>query len=421
MTIVHLHDFGNNQRGLPAQDARQVIESCRGLAKKHLDAAVKLMMAGIDDALFELAEKAESDAAQNHYFDAMREVRIKRSDMEASFLQALESGMERALKSAGSDDSMLHSQQELSLLAEDELEEDLAVRNMVDKVRFTAKQDLTLLERRCGFLLGDPELTQHELLVSPALICKAFLVACEYIESGLKVKLIILKLFDRFVVSEGLPELYRELNRRLIELGVLPDLKLNERINKNKDKTGEETAGSTLCESVDIDEGWEKLQALLSERSSGDKPTGPCGSPLSSGVLPGLLDQLTRIQQGDVAALTDRLEGVDCAAAVSGSVNIIRDVKAQALAAGVSGFDAMVIDVVEMLFDYILSDKNIPDAMRSLIGRLQIPILKLAVLDRDFFTRKSHPSRLFLNRLAEQAAVWNQASDSGFQNVRCAG
>jgi hypothetical protein len=45
--------------------------------------------------------------------------------------------------------------------------------------------------------------------------------------------------------------------------------------------------------------------------------------------------------------------------------------------------------------------------MRALIGRLQIPVLKVALLDREFFTRKSHPARQLLNRLAATAVGWD--------------
>jgi len=53
--------------------------------------------------------------------------------------------------------------------------------------------------------------------------------------------------------------------------------------------------------------------------------------------------------------------------------------------------DAMTLDIVAMLFDYILDDRNIPDAMKALIGRLQIPVLKVAMLDKTFFSQKNAP------------------------------
>jgi hypothetical protein len=82
--------------------------------------------------------------------------------------------------------------------------------------------------------------------------------------------------------------------------------------------------------------------------------------------------------------------------------------------------DGMTLDIVAMVFDYILDDTRIPDAMKALIGRLQIPVLKVAMLDRNFFSQKSHPARRLLDVLADASMGWNETEghDSGlYQKV----
>ena len=54
----------------------------------------------------------------------------------------------------------------------------------------------------------------------------------------------------------------------------------------------------------------------------------------------------------------------------------------------ISGNDEDAIDVISMLFDFILEDRNLPDAMKALLARLQIPMLKVAILDKSFFTAR---------------------------------
>jgi hypothetical protein len=63
--------------------------------------------------------------------------------------------------------------------------------------------------------------------------------------------------------------------------------------------------------------------------------------------------------------------------------------------------DAMTLDIVAMLFDEIFDDDKIPVAMKGMIGRLQIPTLKVAILDKTFFSRRDHPARLLLDSLGE--------------------
>jgi len=75
--------------------------------------------------------------------------------------------------------------------------------------------------------------------------------------------------------------------------------------------------------------------------------------------------------------------------------------------------DKITIDVIKLLFDYIFRDPSIPDSMRSLFGRLQVPILKAALLDRTFFSDKKHPARRLLDHLA--AAAVGAQSDEGYR------
>ncbi|MFO1314634.1 MAG: DUF1631 family protein [Burkholderiales bacterium] len=65
--------------------------------------------------------------------------------------------------------------------------------------------------------------------------------------------------------------------------------------------------------------------------------------------------------------------------------------------------DRITMDVISLLFDYIFRDKSIPDALRSLFGRLQVPIVKAALLDRTFFSDKRHSARQLLDNLADAA------------------
>lgn len=63
--------------------------------------------------------------------------------------------------------------------------------------------------------------------------------------------------------------------------------------------------------------------------------------------------------------------------------------------------DEDVIDIVSMLFDFILDDPTVPDRTKALLARLQIPMVKVAMLDKSFFSSRQHPARQLLNQLAQ--------------------
>ncbi len=63
----------------------------------------------------------------------------------------------------------------------------------------------------------------------------------------------------------------------------------------------------------------------------------------------------------------------------------------------------VAIDVVAVLFEFILEDEQIPAVMRARIGRLQIPFLKAAMLEPQLLQQQDHPARQLLNRIASAA------------------
>src|ERR1051325_1537426 len=66
-----------------------LLNTVRDIASRRLQLLVNGMFEHVDDALFDLAEKAENNAAQMHYFDGMREVRKRRPAVERAFLAAV--------------------------------------------------------------------------------------------------------------------------------------------------------------------------------------------------------------------------------------------------------------------------------------------------------------------------------------------
>ncbi|WP_422134864.1 DUF1631 family protein [Endozoicomonas sp. ALD040] len=56
-----------------------------------------------------------------------------------------------------------------------------------------------------------------------------------------------------------------------------------------------------------------------------------------------------------------------------------------------------LINVVGMLFEFILDDHELPDEVKKLIGLLQIPVLKLTLLEENFLTDRHHAARELLN------------------------
>ena len=73
--------------------------------------------------------------------------------------------------------------------------------------------------------------------------------------------------------------------------------------------------------------------------------------------------------------------------------------------------DDDVMNFVGMLFDYILNDRNLAIPMKALIARLQIPIVKVSIIDKSFFEKTSHPARQLLNELSSAGIGWSSTRE----------
>ena len=129
--------------------------------------------------------------------------------------------------------------------------------------------------------------------------------------------------------------------------------------------------------------------------SSGGNQRGP----VAAGFDRGLLDSLTALQSAN--AVLDNAE-----LAFDPRVGLRETVPGYATGE-ISVLDATTIELVSMLFEFVFERRELRDEVKGVLGRLQIPMLKAAMVDRGFFSRKSHPARMLLNRLADVGLGWS--------------
>ncbi|MFY2763640.1 DUF1631 domain-containing protein [Arenimonas sp. MALMAid1274] len=79
--------------------------------------------------------------------------------------------------------------------------------------------------------------------------------------------------------------------------------------------------------------------------------------------------------------------------------------------------DGDAIDLVGMLFDHIMKDVRPNSPASALLAKLQVPLLRVALQDKAFFTRQQHPARQMLNTIAETGAYWLGEDDADQQLV----
>jgi len=429
-----------------------VYSSVRKFALNGLSDLIRVLMENIDDSLFDLSEKAESDSERNMYFEAMREIRIKRSLLQLGFDQAMEACFKLLTRDQSSNVVQLETE-ELSLVELDDIEDSIAIDNMISKARPNFEDDLFAVAERLKAVLHRKEIDEDLNPFDPKAICNSFHKASEILETDIQVKLIFYKLFDKYVMN-NLGHFYREMNEFFIKKGVLPEFKASDerlkqttkfmanRIKQASQKS--ETPVSTNQPSP-LDSGTGEtpvipgdgglLSILQQALSSG--PTvqaaniGSTIPTINAGggqVVAGSGGTVTTGKGADIAILPvaqnsaymSALTNLQIANLQNQPVSNVspedfrQEMRQQLVTFNTenshqtNAADNQIIDIVSMLFDFFLDDEALPDPVKVLIGRLQIPILKAAIIDNNFFNHKKHPARQLLDSISRASLGWGE-------------
>ena len=424
-----------------------LVQACRKLVMNRLAEHLSGVFGQVDDTLFECAEKAENNKVQTLFFDNMREIRRQRPQIERSYHQAIANNFSDFLDGKLQDQTPAEvDPEQLALVQNEDYEETLQVTNMVSRVKARCTQPLFALEQRLALLNNGQKLGEDSNPFGPQAIAQAFRDALAPCPFPLQIKTILYMLFDKHVM-QSLDSLYGALNQRLIDAGVLPNLKYNAQINPSVSRptaakpeqpankppaTGTPTtnAGPALLD-LDLsapppsDPGalFSGLSSLLDEHRH-SHPEAPLLGGTRSIVsfsprqasrtysASELLAALNRMQQQSAHELAQRLHKPQ---AVEGlKANLQQQLESHSSLPGdskVADQEADVIDLVGMLFDFILDDENLPDACKTALSHLHTPYLKIALLDKALFTQHHHPARRLLNAMAQAGVLYGNEGD----------
>ncbi|BCD86723.1 hypothetical protein PSm6_31300 [Pseudomonas solani] len=419
----------------------ELVQSCRKLVMNRLAEHLTGVFAQVDDTLFECAEKAENNQVQTLFFDSMRDVRKQRPQIERAYHQRI------AQQFADFLDGTLKPEQtaaemdadRLELVQNEAYEESLLVTNMVSRVKARCAQSLFALDQRLALLNNGKKIGEDSNPFGPQAIAQAFREALEPTPFPLRIKTILYMLFDQHVM-QGLETLYDALNKRLIEAGVLPNLKYTAQRAPSPARSAtvngqpapaarsEQHAPAAPLPPPPADLGapppldpgalFSGLAALLEEHRQRNLDTPLLGgTPSIASYAPRgatrtysaaeLLEALNRLQQQSAHELAARLQQPQ---RVDGlKADLQQQLETHSSLPGqqkLSDQEADVIDLVGMLFDFILDDDNLPDSCKTALSHLHTPYLKVALQDKALFTQHHHPARRLLNTMAQAGVLY---------------
>lgn len=426
---------------------KELMQGCRQMVRSHLTPLFVTMLENADVALLEFAGKAESNAAQGKLFEAMQELKRKRPEVEQTFYKSVDAGFRNFINGTVGDEAEgavagaavgAMNMTRLSLVEKHEVEAALPVQNMTAKANANYSEHLYGLNQRLAVVNGGPRLPEPALPAGPVSLAESARAAFGLLNMDGKTRMVIYAVFERYVMRE-LDGLYDEYNRRLVNAGILPNLRYE--IRKQQDprqvKPGAPPAATTAPSAEGASRqtvGEETFQSILELMARGRGVAGGtagAGAEASGGVVSeavaassrtAILGTIDTIQHeyGDTESNArfhhDVIENIGVDTALLEKLRTTLVEERQRLYGGidrrkVASADADVIDLVGMLFEYMLQDEQLPNVAKALLSRLHTPFLKVAILDRQLFTEKSHPGRRLLDMMAEAGARWVTEDD----------
>ena len=86
-------------------------------------------------------------------------------------------------------------------------------------------------------------------------------------------------------------------------------------------------------------------------------------------------------------------------AAIVRLVGAVRERTVQLKKAASTDSEKAIIEVVALMFQSILSEERIPSMVRVWFARLQVPVLRVALAEPEFFSNLNHPARQLIDRM----------------------
>ena len=397
-----------------------MLSKCDDIILAELTGRLPTLYEGLLEDLFQMAEKASNTNEQNAYFDARKAFE---RDQQAFATRLRSEFSERiSLFLKGEAPQNTSTPRELSIVEEESLDQLLAINAIVDRLEGRETAALHALNTRLSALRSSDRITNDDNPYGPRSICEALMRAAQPIEVPTEHRVLLFRQFDR-VVLHNFGKVLDAINQELIAAGILPNLEYSvakkdqqehkdlerERVEQTANESAAEAKASAKedplpgVEAHQHGDAMAQLRDLLAQHRQSIQEMVPPYQPRPDA------EQVSSDYLGQV--LNNMQQTAARAEQSPFQPSHLRQSLANHLSNGDQQFklneqQADTADLVGMLFGYMQQEAELHSRVQSLIGRLQVPLLRVALNDERFFTDKKHPARSLLNMLANTGHDW---------------
>ena len=388
--------------------ANRILLGCRDLAARRLREALREMLLQTGDSLRQRTDQAKDNDARRALLGLNDALREKGGRLEGLLAAHWGREFDTALKGSPASAPGKLLLEEMQIVDYGEMDEELALKSLARRLSNKCESEIYALGRRLNHLTGKNKDGEAENPGAPEVLTRALQNALREADFDTASRLELCRMFETLVDNHFAP-IYHALNAYLVQQKVLPDLRRDYgRASShvpNKEGSKEKAGG-------DIFTRLQQLLAGTQNPADTAAPTGALPGMKAAGGLDAMVGSGGSVPSVPVWASLETLQHAPLATPVmqaspaSEHANVLYHFRASEAGQNLGQLDAITVDIVAMLFDMIFNDREISDPIKALVGKLQIPVLKVAMLDRSFFSSKAHPTRRLLDLISRAALRW---------------
>ncbi|WP_159931245.1 DUF1631 domain-containing protein [Oceanicoccus sp. KOV_DT_Chl] len=406
----------------------ELLNHCRDHAHKFYGDLFMAAEKTISDMLFEQAEQSTSNDDQRRYFEAMQQLKANSGVMQTTFQQALKKSYQAFVDGLDQEISIDEAidANSLTLVQRDDLEDELAISVIVSKSNSRNSETLWKLNRRLAVLRGGKNVSDETNPFGPAKVCAAAQQAVTQLSFDSKTKIMIYKQLGKVFVLSFAKEL-DGLNSLLVEKGILANLRFSAAAQSSQQSTQSTTPASDSTEQESVVEPaqniahQQQLYSAIRQLQSNLGPRTETAGGVSFAGIPndgseGGKETFSAVDYALALSAIQQSKAFLSAASQNRSLaaekveeQLFHRLSQQSDPTArhkMSQGDADTVDLVGMIFRYMLDDANLHDAVKSLLSHLHTPYLKLALMDKTFLDNYQHSARVLLNTMADIGGKW---------------
>jgi hypothetical protein len=415
-------------RGDLAPRARHLLAQQLAECGTMLEPVLRNVLDDLEHELFRIAEQSSGGQAQHEAMEALRDIKRNRPRFQGRLMALLEHRFAaigrspaEAARGNGKSDSPA-----LALVDPEEFDETMALDDLSARTDLHAGNAIFDLCHRYAVLLAAPPLDNDELPPGPHALATVLNEAAIGLGLQRGHRLLFYRLCDRRLFGAA-ESFYARLNEHLKSSGILPDLRsyLPRRAQSEPrpaspappaaeaNGTGDASPITPVTNyTPPAGPPMNELHSLLDARRQALHPEEQAAAAQAAqfASMPELQEALAALQ-----ALPSRKGGVP-----QPGEHLAGELLAE-LRRGAGGSPVQLqpehrdaLDLVGLLYDQLLTETRAEGVAQRLLASLQVPLLRVALSDNDFFTVRNHPARRLLNLVLETANLWLDRSDGHF-------